>query len=232
MNSQRVECNEKKVVLGLALGLCVVASILIVYELNRSPGIVVPFVTLPAVPDKLMVYKIPGLHSSDEAAIELAKKFGIAGPLTHDDCYIHIKNSDSSLYLSVPKKPGLGVHFYNETAWNFSEPIDAPENLPSYEQAIVIANKFLKERGLYPEGDTMRSIAYETRNGTGKDGTEISRREMISVNYNRTLNGLGVEGNSQGVNVGVIGRPGFVASYYSQWWSDYKPYGEFPLKRP
>lgn len=227
---------RKMVILGLVAGICVVAGILIAFEMDRSTDTAVSSIPVPAVPDTLMVYRISGMEFSEEAAVNLAKKFGVTGPVAQDDCYFYMTNSnttlhDASLYMSVPKKSGLGIHFLNNTAHNFTGPIDTPENLLSREQAIELSDKFLRENGLYPDGDIIKSISYETRNGTSRDGTGISRREMIIVGYNRTLNGIAVEGDGQQVNVGIVGQPGLVAFYYSQW-NRYAPFREFSLKRP
>ena len=184
--------------------------------------------TLPNVPENVMVYRTLKPDVSREAITAFGKKFGITGRINDGDRMITIESSDSPRSVTFSKVSG-SAEFHNETGETINEPLVTPENLPTEKQAVLIAKKFLQEKDLYPVGMAASEIKYKIKTGTDSKGNEVSRQEMIYVMYNRSLNGLNVEGTI--INVGIVGKSGNVVNYYARW-RNYEPYKELPLKSP
>jgi len=183
---------------------------------------------MPSVPEKLMVYKTMNIDNPREAIREYAKKFGFTGEINEGDTRISIASDDVTSWVSLSKISG-SAEFHNETLATIDRPLDLPENLPSDEEAIRIATSFLKEKDRYPPGINFSGINYEMKNGFISKGKPVSRRESVIVWFDRTLNGLNVEGTI--ITVTIVGQPGEVSEYYGRW-RNYKPYKELPLKTP
>lgn len=184
--------------------------------------------TMPSVPEKLMVYKTINLNNPREAITEYAKKFGFTGEINEGDTAISIGSTDQTAGVTLSKISGT-AEYYNETLATIDRPLDLPENLPTEEQAIHIATRFLQDKDRYPPGINLSGINYKIHTGPDSKGEQVSRREFIIVWFDRTLNGLNVEGTI--ITVTIVGQPGEVSEYYGRW-RNYEPYKELPLKSP
>jgi hypothetical protein len=184
--------------------------------------------SMPHVPEKLLVYKTINLDNPREAITEYAKKFGFTGKINEGDNYISIPSAEGGSSVTLSKISG-SAEFHNETLATIDRPLDLPENLPTDEQAIRIATGFLKEKDRYPPGINLSGINYQMHTGPDSKGKLVSRRESVIVWFDRTLNGLNVEGTI--ITVTIVGQPGEVSEYYGRW-RNYEPYKELPLKSP
>lgn len=184
--------------------------------------------SMQSVPEKLMVFKTINLDNPREAIREYAKKFGFTGEINEGDTAISIGSKDDLAGVTLSKISG-SAEYYNETLATIDRPLDLPENLPTKEQAIRIATGFLQEKDRYPPGINFSGINYKMNTGPDSTGKQVSRREVIYVWFDRTLNGLNVEGTI--ITVAIVGQPGEVSEYYGRW-RNYEPYKELPLKTP
>lgn len=171
--------------------------------------------------NSILVYKTRPPNVNKESTLAFAKKFNVTGKLRgettvqSDDLVYGVtltKNSGSAEYLNV-KRPNAKQ--------------DAPEYLPSDDDAVKIATKFLKDRDLFPEGAAFSKTYRENAIAVSEKPERVVFGQ-IGVWFNRTLNGMKVEGTQLVVYVGgnrdVIG-------YYANW-RDYEPYKEYTLSTP
>lgn len=166
--------------------------------------------------NKVMIYKTIPPIVTNEITLKYAKIFNVTGDLK-GGCVVQSK--DLRFGLEISKNSG-SVRYFDQDRPNVK--MDAPQYLPTDDEAIKIATKFLKDRDLYPEGAVDPTVFRENAIG---GGNKIYYGQ-IGVWYHRYLNGLKVEGTQLVVYVGgnrdVIG-------YYANW-RDYEPYKELPVK--
>ncbi len=168
--------------------------------------------------DTVLVYKtVPPVVNSD-ATLAFAKKFNVTGTLRGETT---VQSEDLVYGITLTKKSG-SVEYSNSRRPNANQ--DAPKYLPSDDEAIKIATKFLKDRDLYPEGAVEPVAVRENAYTVGK-GDEVYYGR-IGVWYPRYLNGLKVEGTQLVV---YVGGNGDVIDYFANW-RDYEPYKELPIK--
>ncbi len=185
--------------------------------------------SIPHIPEKLMVYKTINIDNPREAIKEYAKKFGFTGEINEGDTAISIPSPDEHAGVTLSKISGSATYLNETLVFSSHRSLDLPENIPPDEQAIQIATRFLQEKDRYPPGINLSGISYEMKTGFDSKGEQVSRRESVDVWFDRTLNGLNVEGTI--VTVTIVGQPGEVAEYYGRW-RNYEPYKELPLKSP
>jgi hypothetical protein len=177
----------------------------------------VPGTSAKTPEDTVLVYKTVPPVVSNETTLEYAKKFNVTGTLKGGAV---VQSKDMRYAVEISKKSGR-VIYVDQMRPNANQ--DSPEKLPSDEEAIVIATKFLKDRDLYPTGAAEPVAIRENTYTVGK-GDEIYCGE-IGVWYHRYLNGLKVEGTQFVV---YVGGNGDVIGYFANW-RDYEPYKEFPI---
>lgn len=178
--------------------------------------------SMPSNPGKLLIYKTNPPIVNKEATLALAEKFNVTGTLKGDT----VVQSDDLVYsVHILKISGI-VRYSNANRPN--DAMDAPEMLPSDEEAIRIATQFLKEKDLLPNeaepGKASRGYAVSI----DKDGNDIPRNGEVTVGFGRKLNNLEVKGS--GVSV-TLGGNGDIIGYYANW-RNYTPFKEYPLKAP
>lgn len=165
--------------------------------------------------DSILVYKTEPQVVTKETTLALAKKFNVTGNLVGKQ---GVQSND--LRYSIWMNNKSGAIEYND----FKRPnvkMDSPDKLPSDDEAVRIATKFLKDRDLYPEGATVTPPRHEytiSSNNTITYG-------RVCVWFNRTLNGMKVEGTQLVV---YIGGSGDVIGYFANW-RNYTPYKEYPV---
>ena len=167
--------------------------------------------------DSVMLYQTVQPVVNEETTLKLAKKFNVTGNLVGDQ---GIQSEDLRFYVWSDKHSG-SVTFNDADRPN--EKQDAPEYLPSDEEAIEIATKFLKENDLYPDGVSNTVVQRENAYTVGK-GDEVYFGE-IGVWFRRNLNDMKVEGTQLVV---YVGGGGDIIGYYANW-RDYEPYKEYPV---
>jgi len=167
--------------------------------------------------DTVLVYRTLPPEINKELTLEYAKIFNVAGTLKNG---VVLQSEDLRFGIEISKKSG-SVRYSDFKRPNVKQ--DAPQYLPSDEEAIEIATKFLKENDLYPDGAANPSVQRENAYTVGK-GDEVYYSE-IGVWFRRNLNDMKVEGTQLVV---YVGGGGDIIGYYANW-RDYKPYKEYPV---
>ena len=168
---------------------------------------------------KTMVYKTVPPIVNKEGTLALAKKFNVTGNLRGNTV---VQSEDLRYGLEISRKSG-SIRYQDQDRPN--DQLDVPEKLPSDDDAIMIATKFLKERDLFPE-DAIKPTVYRENVYGGKDKKVFYGQ--IGVWYHRKLNGMNVDGTQLVV---YVAGSGDVIGYYANW-RNYEPYKEFPIITP
>jgi Zn-dependent metalloprotease len=153
--------------------------------------------------------------------LAFAKKFNVTGMLRGETT---VQSEDLVYGVTLTKNSG-SAEFMNAKRPNAKQ--DAPQYLPTDDEAIKIATKFLKDRDLFPEGAAFSKVYRENAYTIGDNPDQIVLGQ-IGVWFNRTLNGLEVKGTQLVV---YVGGNGDVIGYYANW-RDYQPYKEYPIITP
>ncbi|MBP2132474.1 hypothetical protein J2128_000395 [Methanomicrobium sp. W14] len=167
--------------------------------------------------DSVMVYRTLPPVVNEETTLELAKKFNVTGNMVGDQ---GVQSKDLRFFIWTSKNSGA-TRYSDQNRPNVNQ--DAPEYLPSDEESIEIATKFLKENNLYPDGVASTVVQRENAYTVGK-GDEVYFGE-IGVWYRRSLNDMKIEGTQLVV---YVGGGGDVIGYYVNW-REYEPYEEYPV---
>ncbi len=111
---------------------------------NVSEHEIILDTTPPSVPENLMVYEVIKPVFNEEFAREMTKKFGFSGELipaeSDEDRWAYVFTNDTHV-LEVEWDGS--VRFYHKT-------VPKTGTLPTEEECITIAEKWLKEHDLYP----------------------------------------------------------------------------------
>ena len=184
--------------------------------------------TLPPKTEYVMAYKTVPVHYSRQDIISLAKKFNMStsGRIKEVSEGSSIASVDGKEY-AILHNSGF-VEYRNSNRAHTINPLDVPENLPSDEEAVKIATKFLKNQDLFPEG----AIFSKTNHGKifklGENGNDIVVWEDVEVWFGRELNGNLVEGTQLMLAIGGDGDP---IEYFTNW-RIYESYKEYPIISP
>jgi len=178
--------------------------------------------------DKIMVYKTVPYHFTREDIITYGEKFNMSPDddiKGGDEGYGRAsKNRNIHLYL---ENNGF-VEYSNSNRAHTINPIDVPGNLPSDDEAVKIATRFLKDRDLLPEGAEFINTSHGKIYGTAKNGADIVLWEDVQVWFGHKLNGKTVEGTQLMLAIGADGMP---IEYFTNW-RNYQPYKELSVKSP
>jgi hypothetical protein len=176
------------------------------------------------IPERIHVYKTvtPAVTKTD--AIALAKKFNITdiGEINEGEPKISVSSIDMRYCLQLFKTGGMSYSDYKRS--DTPNGIDIAENLPSDEEAMMIATSFLKERGLLPDGAKVGGVTHGKAYTTSNGKTWVSWEDIL-VWYTRELDGMKVEGTQFEVEVGGHGD---IIRFFSNW-KDYQAIGEYPI---
>jgi hypothetical protein len=165
----------------------------------------------------VLIYKTLPLIVTNETTLDYAKKFNVTGTLRSGQV---IQSKDLRYGVEISKKSGT-VRYQDFKRPNVQ--MDAPQTLPTDDEAVKIATQFLKERDLYPEGVIDVTPVRENAYTSGK-GDEIYYGQ-IGVWYRRLLNNMKVEGTQLVV---YVGGNGDITGYYANW-RNYEPIKEYPI---
>lgn len=185
---------------------------------GRSSHNLVMATSAKAEKNTILVYRTLPPVVTDEKTLEFAKKFNVTGALRESAV---VQSKDLRYGIEISKISG-SLRYMDQNRPNAN--LDAPQYLPSDNEAVRIATKFLKDRDLYPEG-AVNPTTYRENAYSGENTITFGQ---IGVWYHRVINGLNVEGTQYVV---YIGGNGDVIGYYANW-RDYEPYREFPLVSP
>jgi hypothetical protein len=180
---------------------------------------------LPEFPGELRVYRIERPEVDENLAERLAKALGFAGVWEVGGRFVADENSR---HLEVDRE--TGYLWYGEVDRVYGDPEGAP--LVSPEEASVLAESFLVERGLLPENaeleevrrDEIRVSAVDPE--TGKIWERGTGRGIVQVWFGRRIDHLEVVGSGCGVAVSLAGRE---VVGVRRCWKEYTPLGSFPL---
>ena len=167
--------------------------------------------------NKIEIYKTIPPEVNETNTFLIAKKFNVTGNLRGDTT---VQSKDLRYYITITKNSGA-VEYQDQDRPN--EKMDSPDKLPTDDEAIKIATRFLKEHDLYPDGVVDPTPVRENAYTVGK-GNDVYYGQ-IGVWYHRMLNGFRVEDTQLIV---YIGGNGEVIGYYSNW-RNYQPYQEYPV---
>jgi hypothetical protein len=170
--------------------------------------------------EKILIYKTVAPIVTNETTLDYAKKFNVTGTLRGGQV---IQSKDLRYAIQISKKSGT-VRYQDYKRPNAQ--LDAPQTLPTDDEAVKIATQFLKDRDLYPEGVIDPTPVRENVYTDGK-GDEIYYGQ-IGVWYHRLLNNMNVEGTQLVV---YVGGNGDVTGYYANW-RNYEPYKEYTITPP
>jgi len=165
--------------------------------------------------DTTLVYKTMSPTVTNETTLDYAKKFNVTGTLKGGAV---VQSKDLRYGVEISKNSGR-VIYTDQKRPNAIQ--DSPDKLPSDDEAIKIATKFLKDQDIFPEGAVDPVVQ---RDNTYSSKGTITFGE-IGVWYHRYLNGLNVEGTQLVV---YIGGNGDVIGYFANW-RDYVPDKEYPI---
>jgi hypothetical protein len=183
---------------------------------------------LPDKIERVMVYKVVPPHFTRQDIISLGKKFNVNYPnqIKEGDEGFSIGADDGSAYVLLTNNGW--IEYTNRTRAHTVNSLDIPGNLPSDDEAVKIATKFLKDRDLLPEGTTFRKTTHGKILGSAKNGTDIVFWEDVQVWFGRNLSGNPVEGTQLMLAIGGRGDP---IEFFTNW-RNYEPYKELPVKTP
>jgi len=183
---------------------------------------------LPDNGEYVTIYKtIPDRYSRHDI-ITLGKKFNISSQYQIKEGAegFSITENDKSAYVVLTVNGW--IEYTNRNRARSVNPLDVPEKLPSDEEAVQIATKFLKDRDLLPDGAELIGIDHGKILGAAENGTNTIFWEDVQVWYGRKLNGIPVEGTQLMLAIGGNGDP---IEFFTNW-RKYESYKEMPLKTP
>jgi hypothetical protein len=196
--------------------------------LGRLSHTIVLEKTLSEKTEKIMVYKTVPVQYTRQNSLSFAQKFNISplGTIKETDAGSSVASEDGTIY-AILANSGF-VEYHNSNRAHSINPIDVPGNLPSDDDAVKIATRFLKDRDLLPEGAEYINTSHGKIFGTAENGTDIVLWEDVQVWYGHKLNGKTVEGTQLMLAIGADGIP---IEFFTNW-RDYQPYNELSVKTP
>ena len=184
-------------------------------------------VTLPATPDKRMVYKVKSPEVTAEKVVALAETLRLGSSITENDEKIIVR--DGSFELEVLKASGRVA--YADQSRIYGD-ISNPPNLPSEKSAVESAREFLSDKGLMPIDAEFSKVVTDTAEIARKDPNtgEISKEKIdldMQVMFSREIDGIPVVGAGSKLKA-YIGDNGDIIGVY-KCWREYEPYEQFAI---
>lgn len=184
--------------------------------------------TLPEYPNKIMVYESVKPRVSEKEVLSIAKQLGLNKNVREVSGEFIL--TDGQYHLEVNKNSGR-VAYTDASRWMIGNDKDKPSNLPSDDEAIDIARKFLIDKGLMPDDAVLRGVDHPGVVAINKTGDVIGVGfEDVKVSFAREVNGLPVVGAGSKIHV-EVGGGGEVIRVYKVW-REYVPYKKFSIITP
>lgn len=179
----------------------------------------------PAHPAKMMVYTVVPQNTREDAK-KIAKILGITEELKEmDNSYFTNEGKWTFYYGSV--SGAFSYHWFERESGR--DPIDMPEYLPKEEDAVIIAEQFLKSKGIWEEGaEYRRTICQHGYTLWGANNTKQLVHQTMDVYFGRVFNGYNVAGDRIVVS---IGGNGDVIGLFKVW-RTYSPDKEYAIISP
>ena len=183
--------------------------------------------SLPGNVDRVLVYKTVPAHYTRQDILSLAQKFNISpiGKTKEVSEGSSVASTDGKIQAILHNSGYIEYHNSDRVGPN---PVDVPGILPSDDEALKIATKFLNDRDLLPDDAEFRKIDHSRAYFLGNDGNDSLAWEDVEVWYGRKLNGYTVEGTQLELALGSNGDP---IEYITNW-RNYEPYKEMQIKKP
>ena len=172
---------------------------------------------------RVLVYKTVPPVVNKEVTLALAKKFNVTGKMRGDTT---VQSEDLATYVEIEKNSGY-ISYANTNHSDETNSVFIPADLPSDEEAIKIATKFLKDRDLFPEDAVPVEVEHiKTERLNNKDNSKTVVWEKLAVWFGGNLDNIKVHGRSIRV---VVNTDGEIIEYDANW-RNYEPYQEYPVK--
>lgn len=195
-----------------------------IYEMTSHPDEIDIGIGYPVIPEKVTIYRVNRSISTNELT-QMAINLGIKDELSHSRAgSIHIGKGDHE----ISSWKGT-VAFLNLTILPGYPPEYIDTHLPSDEKARQIADEFLDQHHIRPEG----AVFYKTNHDighfiSGDDQVEIKNSESINVWYKHWIGEYMILTDKLYVQVDVNGA---VRKMFREW-PVYEPYQELPIIQP
>jgi hypothetical protein len=175
---------------------------------------------LAKVPDRLDVYRLVPLVSSDEEFERIAEGFGLSGPISSDA--IHVGDGIRGLYYH-PEQDEL--MYVDEDAGKWPK---KPPKVPSEKECDKIALDFCSKAGILPPGSRVMAHAESNGGGDSWGGVECTTGRTVIIGLDLYLGGYGVRGAGMQCRVNVVGDGKI--SYINDNLRRVEPYGSYRVK--
>lgn len=183
-------------------------------------------VAFPSTPEEVVLYRVVEPEITTELVSSIAEAMGLKG--TTRESHGQILLSDDPYSLEVHTKSGR-VALIDIPRWMNPNDKDLPSNLPSDDEAIEIATRYLEETGLAPPDATLCGVDHPQIVEYNEDGEVIGIAfEDVQVSYSRTIDDRPVVGSKLTVE---IGGGGDILNVYKLW-RDYTPEKEIAVITP
>ncbi len=179
--------------------------------------------SLPKISGQMIVYKA-NRELSEEEIVKVAENLGITGEPIKDSGMVFIEKEP----FSISAEPSGGMVTYsNDTMVPGYNNEYLEKNLPTDEDACIIADKFLDSYNLRPRGAVYSHMNHDT----GYFG-DISKKQKISesinVWYTHEIDGFRVFTDKMYVQIDVHG----LVNRMFRKWTEPEPYREYPIITP
>jgi len=182
---------------------------------------------LPNVPEKMMVYKTITPDISREYITRLMNLFDLKSQIIDQQRQFMVRDQDR--VIEIFKEPGTGYLRYCNDARLVTT--KEARNLPSEDEAIKMAEDFLKTNNLLPENIFFVGVGYsEIRNYASNGETVSQGRTSIAVGFGFIIDGMKVTGPGAKASV-VFGDDGEIIEV-SKIWREIEPDKEKKIKTP
>ncbi|MCK4420574.1 hypothetical protein KAW48_02160 [candidate division WOR-3 bacterium] len=179
------------------------------------------------VPERMMVYRTVDPKITRDDVRRLMKIFGFEGQIDDRKRQFVVKDQDK--VLEVFKQPGTGyLRYSNNTKLAIEEEV---KNIPSEDEAISKAEKFLKSYGFLPENTFLNGVQYYEFSKYDSVGKTIAHgKSAISVGFGFKIEGMKVEGPGAKASV-IFGENGEIIGA-SKIWREIEPDKEMKIITP
>lgn len=195
-----------------------------IYERTSQPAEVASSIAFPMVPEKMVVYKV-NRNISENELIQIANNLGISDALS--------KSSNGFIFIGqgtdqISSYKGTVVYSDKTTLPGYS-PDYIDTHLPSDVEARKIADEFLDQHDLRPEGAVFSSTNHDIGHFvSGDNQVEVKNSESINVWYKHWVGDYMIVTDKLHVVVDVNGE---VRTMFREW-PAYEPYKEFSIIGP
>jgi|GEM_PF-731313 len=232
----------KKLIIGVLSAILIVASIPLTMEIqnniseqacisghdsdqiqNSLDGSDTEFILNAGFPEERSVipsYEIINEIRGTEQIKKVAESFGLKG-----EAELYIKNTGENRITDDSYDPQRQISYYSKSGAivyaipdrEFPESVEVQPDLPPREEAIKIAEEFLRKTNTFQNEAFVKDVEVSQKQQVWKSGSDKPERSCditIAVHYARNLGGIPVYGDEFSV---IIGDSGEVAGLVKTW---------------